>query len=159
MNKRKAPVALTIAAAATAAASVESVRIGAKNRISASVSEARHLPGALRPATAAFQAKKETCAPQTVIESMKDTIPDWNTSLEHEFSNLAAKLALDEDLTENEQYRFYLLQQKRRQLKNPPSVEERLYEVRRAEIIEKTANVLKEYVHFFQSQGVSQEQA
>jgi hypothetical protein len=90
---------------------------------------------------------------------MKEIIAHWNRKLEHEFSNLAAKLALDENLTKNEQHRFHLLEQKRRQLKNPPSIEEHLREIENEKNIKDALNEIKKYIHSLQSNAVSIEQA
>lgn len=79
-----------------------------------------------------------------------ENISEWSPALEREFSKLAAEYALD-ILTEGSRVRFEELKYQRSLLKNPPSIEEKLYEIRRAEVLEKTLDALKSYVQFFKS--------
>jgi hypothetical protein len=83
----------------------------------------------------------------------RNTISKWTSSLEREFGNLVGKFALQEPMTEEEQARLNLLRDKRRMLKNPPSIEERLYENRRTEVIKETLQALRKHVQFFKIQN------
>jgi hypothetical protein len=109
--------------------------------------------GKFRAFKSSFPSGGRECGASTTLTISKDTISKWNSSLEGEFEELVAKSALGEPMTKEEQMRFKLLRDKRRMLKNPPSIEERLFEIRRAKRIEEELQELRKYVQFFKSQN------
>jgi hypothetical protein len=90
------------------------------------------------------------------LSSAPSPITEWTSALEREFTGLAAHIALEETLSTPQQARFRLLENKRSLLKDSLSVEERLYEVRRAEVVRKTIQALEEYVQFFKPQSIAE---
>jgi hypothetical protein len=99
----------------------------------------------------AFSYEKETeLAVQTTAVFPLPLADKWTGGLERKFSNLVVREARGM-LTKVQSKELEDMQNLRRSLKNPMTVDDLIYEMRRGKIIKETIEALCKYVEFFSS--------